>query len=151
MGCGRWSVDGGVWTVECGRWGVDSECEMVRCRWWTVDGGVWTVECGWWGVDGEVWTVSVDGEVWTVGCEPWGVDPGVWTLGCGRWGVDGASVHRFSRQEYWGGLSFPPPGDLPDPGIESTSPESAERFFTTEPPRKPIYKHYHTLFHEFIQ
>ena len=27
----------------------------------------------------------------------------------------------FSRQEYWNGLSFPPPGDLPDPGIEPTS------------------------------
>ena len=31
---------------------------------------------------------------------------------------------EFSRQEYWGGLSFPPPGDLPNPGIESTSPVS---------------------------
>ena len=28
----------------------------------------------------------------------------------------------FSRQEYWSGLSFPSPGDLPDPGIESGSP-----------------------------
>ena len=28
------------------------------------------------------------------------------------------------RQEYWSGLTFPPPGDLPDPGIESVSPES---------------------------
>ena len=27
----------------------------------------------------------------------------------------------FSRQEYWSGLSFPPPGDLPDPGIKPTS------------------------------
>ena len=27
----------------------------------------------------------------------------------------------FSRQEYWIGLPFPPPGDLPDPGIEPTS------------------------------
>ena len=31
---------------------------------------------------------------------------------------------RFSRQEYWSGLSFPPPGDLPDPGIKPTSPAS---------------------------
>ena len=30
----------------------------------------------------------------------------------------------FSRQEYWSGLLFPPPGDLPDPGIEPTSPGS---------------------------
>ena len=31
---------------------------------------------------------------------------------------------EFSRQEYWSGLLFPPPGDLPDPGIELTSPEA---------------------------
>ena len=30
----------------------------------------------------------------------------------------------FSRKEYWSGLPFPPPGDLPDPGIEPTSPAS---------------------------
>ena len=28
---------------------------------------------------------------------------------------------EFSRQEYWSGLPFPTPGDLPDPGIESMS------------------------------
>ena len=28
---------------------------------------------------------------------------------------------EFSRQEYWNGLSFPSPGDLPDPGIELRS------------------------------
>ena len=27
---------------------------------------------------------------------------------------------RFSRQEYWSGVPFPPPGDLPDPGINSS-------------------------------
>ena len=46
----------------------------------------------------------------------------------------------FSRQEYWSGLSFPPPGDLPDPGMEPTSlmcPALAGGFFTTEPPGKP--------------
>ena len=31
---------------------------------------------------------------------------------------------RFSRQEYWSGLPFPPPGDLPDPGTELVSPTS---------------------------
>ena len=40
----------------------------------------------------------------------------------------------FSRQEYWSGLPFPPPGDLPDPGIKLTSLALAGRFFTTEPP-----------------
>ena len=38
----------------------------------------------------------------------------------------------FSRQEYWSGLPFPPPGDLPDPGIEPVSPALAGRFSTTE-------------------
>ena len=41
------------------------------------------------------------------------------------------------RQEYWSGLPFPSPGDLPDPGIELTSPALAGGFFTTEPPWKP--------------
>ena len=45
---------------------------------------------------------------------------------------------RFSRQEYWSGLPFPSPGDLPDPGIEPTSPALAGRFFTTAPPGKPM-------------
>ena len=36
----------------------------------------------------------------------------------------------FSRQEYWSGLLFPSPGDLPDPGIELGSPELQARFFT---------------------
>ena len=31
----------------------------------------------------------------------------------------------FLRQEFWNGLPFPPPGDLPDPGIESMSPVSS--------------------------
>ena len=43
----------------------------------------------------------------------------------------------FCRQEYWSELPFPPPGDLPDPGLEPESPALASRFFTTEPPGKP--------------
>jgi len=42
----------------------------------------------------------------------------------------------FSWQEHWSGLPFPPPGDLPDPGIEPTShvsPVLTGGFFTTEP------------------
>ena len=41
----------------------------------------------------------------------------------------------FSRQEYWSGLPFPPPGALPNPGIEPaslTSPSLAGGFFTTQ-------------------
>ena len=44
---------------------------------------------------------------------------------------------ELSRQEYLSGLPFPPPGDLPDPGIELMSPALARGFFTTEPPGKP--------------
>ena len=43
----------------------------------------------------------------------------------------------FPRQEYRSGLPFPPPGDLPDSGIEPTPPALAGRLFTTEPPGKP--------------
>ena len=44
----------------------------------------------------------------------------------------------FSRQEYWSGLPFPSPEDLPDPGIELTSPALTGGFFTTASPGKPI-------------
>ena len=46
----------------------------------------------------------------------------------------------FSRQEYWSGLPFPLPGDLPDPGTELASlasPALAAGFFTTLLPWKP--------------
>ena len=47
---------------------------------------------------------------------------------------------RFSQQEYWSGLSFPFPGDLPSPGNEPqslASPALAGGFFITAPPGKP--------------
>ena len=46
---------------------------------------------------------------------------------------------KFSRQEYWNGLPFPTPRDLPDPGIEPASlvsPALAGGFFTTAPLEK---------------
>ena len=46
---------------------------------------------------------------------------------------------EFSRQEYWSGLPFHPPGDLLHPGIESTSPGGF--FFTTEPSLQLPDKH----------
>ena len=60
----------------------------------------------------------------------------------------------FFRPEDWSGFPFPLPGDLPDPGIECASPVSpafAVRFFTTEPPGKPllIASGYHTGEHGF--
>ena len=56
-----------------------------------------------------------------------------------------SSVHEIIPAKYWSGLPFPPPGDLPNPGIKPKSPASpalAGRFFTTEPLGKPklVYK-----------
>ena len=48
----------------------------------------------------------------------------------------------FPRQEYWSGLPFPPPGDIPEPGIEPESPAAsalAGRFSTTESLGKLTY------------
>ena len=42
----------------------------------------------------------------------------------------------FSRQEYWSGLPFPSPADLPDPGIEPGSPALEADALTSEPPGK---------------
>ena len=59
----------------------------------------------------------------------------------------------FSRQKYWSGLPFPPPGDLSDPGIECMSPVSpvlAGEFFTTEPPGKhPRHLPFSSLFKSY--
>ena len=45
---------------------------------------------------------------------------------------------EFSRQEYWSGLPFPSPGDLPSPGIEPGSPALRADALPSEPPGKPI-------------
>ena len=44
----------------------------------------------------------------------------------------------FSRQEYWSGLPFPSPRDLPEPGLELASPALSGGFFSIEPPGKPF-------------
>ena len=49
----------------------------------------------------------------------------------------------FPRQEYWCGLPYPSPGNLPDPGIEPeslTSPELGSRFFTSSVTREALLK-----------
>ena len=54
----------------------------------------------------------------------------------------------FARQEYWSGLSFPPPGDLPYPGIElmfSAAPALVGGFFTTGPSEKSYIQYIMTL------
>ena len=43
-----------------------------------------------------------------------------------------------SRQECWSGLPCPPPGDLPDPGIEPRSPSLQADALSSEPPGKPL-------------
>ena len=43
---------------------------------------------------------------------------------------------KFSRQEYWSGLPFPPPGHLPDPGIETGFPALQADSLPSEPPRQ---------------
>ena len=48
----------------------------------------------------------------------------------------------FSRQEYWSGLPFPSPGDLPDPGIEPGSPSLQEDSLLTNLPGYSLYLKY---------
>ena len=56
----------------------------------------------------------------------------LWTVAC-----HAPMSMEFSRQEYWGGLPFPSPEDLPDPGIEPGSPSLQADSFLSEPSRKP--------------
>ena len=59
---------------------------------------------------------------------------------------------RFPRQEYWSGLQFPLPGDLPDPGIEAASPASPALqadFLLFEPSWKPDIHHGESLIAEY--
>ena len=60
-----------------------------------------------------------------------------WTVVC----QDPLSM-EFSRQEYWNGLPFPSPGDLPNPGIELKSPVSPALqadFLLSEPPDATLF------------
>ena len=56
-----------------------------------------------------------------------------WTVAC-----QAPLSMAFPRQEYWCGLPFPSPVDLPNPGIKPASPALVGRCFTIEPPGKPI-------------
>ena len=47
---------------------------------------------------------------------------------------------EFSRQEYWSGLPFPSPGDLPNPGIEPRCPTLQADALPSEPPGKKNYE-----------
>ena len=54
-----------------------------------------------------------------------------WTVAC-----QAPPSMGFSRQEYWSGLPFPSPGDLPNPGIEPGSPALQTDVLLSEPPGK---------------
>ena len=57
----------------------------------------------------------------------------------------------FSRQEYLSGLPFPSPGDLPNPGIEPTSPASQADALPSEPAGRPkLLAKGHTISNEQI-
>ena len=60
---------------------------------------------------------------------------------CDPWTVVGQTPPPmvFSRQEYWSGLPFPSPGDLPDPGIEPGSPALQADSLPSEPPGNPWF------------
>ena len=59
---------------------------------------------------------------------------------CNPWTVAHQSPRSmgFSRQEYWSGLPFPSPGDVPDPGIEARSPTLQADALTSASPGKPL-------------
>ena len=57
-----------------------------------------------------------------------------WTVAC-----QAPLSMGFSRQEYWSGLPFPSPGDLPNPGIEPGSPTLQAEALSSEPPGKPYH------------
>ena len=54
----------------------------------------------------------------------------LWTVA-----LQAALSMEFSRHEYWSGLPFPSPGNLPDPGIEPMSPALQADALPSEPPR----------------
>ena len=56
-----------------------------------------------------------------------------WTVAC-----QAPPSMAFSRQEYWSGLPFPSPGDLPNPGVEIGSPTLQADSLPTELPGNPL-------------
>ena len=71
-------------------------------------------------------------------CAPPFVTP--WTVACQL-----PLSMEFSRQEYWCGLLFLSPEDLPDPGIEPRSPALQANCLTSEPPGKPLKRHWYDI------
>ena len=59
-----------------------------------------------------------------------------WTVAC-----QAPLSMAFFRQEYWSGLPYPPPVDLPNPGMEPASPELTEGFFATRTTWKALHEY----------
>ena len=81
-------------------------------------GGLWGPNCPW----GCFCSVS---QLCSTFCDPVNCSP------------PGSSVHGFPRLEYWSGLPFPSPGDIPDLEVKPRPPALTGGFFTTEPPGSP--------------
>ena len=62
----------------------------------------------------------------------------------------GPSFHRTARQEYWSGLLFSSPGDLPDPRIEPRSPALQANSLPSEPPGKSKWYKYVSQIYEIF-
>ena len=63
----------------------------------------------------------------------------------------GSSLHGFSRQEYWSVLPHPPPGDLPNPGIQPRCPTLQVISLPSEPPYISVLKNYGLLKRDYSQ
>ena len=61
-----------------------------------------------------------------------------------------SSVHWIFRQEYWSGLPFPSPGDLPHPAMEPGSPSLQVDSFPTEPPGKLYYGYMGIIYYSVL-
>ena len=62
----------------------------------------------------------------------------------------GSSVHGIPRQEYWSGLPFSPPGDLPEPGTEPTPPALQADSLLSEPSGRHIYNYLYRSFFKIL-
>ena len=80
-----------------------------------------------WGT--EEWSLAVTAKVKSLSCVRFFLTP--WTID-----YQGPPSVGFSRQEYWSGLPFPSPGDLPNPGIEPRSPTLQANALPSEPPQQ---------------
>ena len=57
----------------------------------------------------------------------------------------------FSKQEYWSGLPFPPPGDLPNPGIKPRFSVLHTNSLLSEPPGKPVFDYRKLILHFLLR